>query len=68
MFKSKKETFNIPGKILRYQAQDTCPLLNPNLSFWQGSLPKVEHESKTHNGRSFQRTGPLAFERVYTAK
>ncbi|XP_060250041.1 arachidonate 5-lipoxygenase-activating protein isoform X1 [Ovis aries] len=28
---------------------------------------KVEHESKTHNGRSFQRTGPLAFERVYTA-
>lgn len=29
---------------------------------------KVEHESKTHNGRSFQRTGTLAFERVYTAK
>ncbi|OWK00657.1 ALOX5AP [Cervus elaphus hippelaphus] len=28
---------------------------------------KVEHESKTHNGRSFQRTGTLAFERVYTA-
>ncbi|XP_014646744.1 PREDICTED: arachidonate 5-lipoxygenase-activating protein isoform X2 [Ceratotherium simum simum] len=29
---------------------------------------KVEHESKTQNGRSFQRTGTLAFERVYTAK
>lgn len=29
---------------------------------------KVEHESKAHNGRSFQRTGTLAFERVYTAK
>lgn len=28
---------------------------------------KVEHESKTQNGRSFQRTGTLAFERVYTA-
>ncbi|XP_029333607.1 arachidonate 5-lipoxygenase-activating protein isoform X1 [Mus caroli] len=28
---------------------------------------KVEHESKAHNGRSFQRTGTLAFERVYTA-
>ncbi|XP_059936040.1 arachidonate 5-lipoxygenase-activating protein [Mesoplodon densirostris] len=28
---------------------------------------KVEHESKTHNGWSFQRTGTLAFERVYTA-
>lgn len=28
---------------------------------------KVEHESKTHPGRSFQRTGTLAFERVYTA-
>ncbi|XP_047611800.1 arachidonate 5-lipoxygenase-activating protein isoform X3 [Phacochoerus africanus] len=28
---------------------------------------KVEHESKTHNGRSFQRTGTPAFERVYTA-
>ncbi|XP_060231871.1 arachidonate 5-lipoxygenase-activating protein [Meriones unguiculatus] len=28
---------------------------------------KVEHESRTHNGRSFQRTGTLAFERVYTA-
>ena len=31
-------------------------------------MDKVEHESKTHNGRSFQRTGTLAFERVYTAK
>ncbi|XP_032467257.1 arachidonate 5-lipoxygenase-activating protein isoform X2 [Phocoena sinus] len=29
---------------------------------------KLEHESKTHNGWSFQRTGTLAFERVYTAK
>lgn len=29
---------------------------------------KVEHESKTNTGRSFQRTGTLAFERVYTAK
>ncbi|KAK2112671.1 hypothetical protein P7K49_012418, partial [Saguinus oedipus] len=29
---------------------------------------KVEHESRTQNGRSFQRTGTLAFERVYTAK
>nr|XP_040137560.1 arachidonate 5-lipoxygenase-activating protein isoform X1 [Ictidomys tridecemlineatus] len=29
---------------------------------------KVEHESKMQNGRSFQRTGTLAFERVYTAK
>ncbi|XP_032467256.1 arachidonate 5-lipoxygenase-activating protein isoform X1 [Phocoena sinus] len=28
---------------------------------------KLEHESKTHNGWSFQRTGTLAFERVYTA-
>ncbi|XP_063570946.1 arachidonate 5-lipoxygenase-activating protein isoform X4 [Pongo abelii] len=28
---------------------------------------KVEHESRTQNGRSFQRTGTLAFERVYTA-
>ncbi|XP_053419887.1 arachidonate 5-lipoxygenase-activating protein isoform X4 [Nycticebus coucang] len=28
---------------------------------------KVERESKTQNGRSFQRTGTLAFERVYTA-
>nr|XP_013215974.2 arachidonate 5-lipoxygenase-activating protein isoform X3 [Ictidomys tridecemlineatus] len=28
---------------------------------------KVEHESKMQNGRSFQRTGTLAFERVYTA-
>ncbi|XP_008590551.1 PREDICTED: arachidonate 5-lipoxygenase-activating protein [Galeopterus variegatus] len=28
---------------------------------------KVEHESKTHNGRSFQRMGTLARERVYTA-
>ncbi|KAK1340728.1 hypothetical protein QTO34_017119 [Cnephaeus nilssonii] len=28
---------------------------------------KVEHESRTHTGRSFQRTGTLAFERVYTA-
>ncbi|KAM5278966.1 arachidonate 5-lipoxygenase-activating protein isoform 5-T5 [Hipposideros larvatus] len=28
---------------------------------------KVEHESRTHPGRSFQRTGTLAFERVYTA-
>ncbi|XP_007666688.1 arachidonate 5-lipoxygenase-activating protein isoform X1 [Ornithorhynchus anatinus] len=28
---------------------------------------KVEHESKSQNGRSFQRTGTLAFERVYTA-
>uniref|UniRef100_A0A8C0DIJ0 Arachidonate 5-lipoxygenase-activating protein n=1 Tax=Balaenoptera musculus TaxID=9771 RepID=A0A8C0DIJ0_BALMU len=28
---------------------------------------KVEHESKTHNGWSFQRTGTLALERVYTA-
>ncbi|XP_051018804.1 arachidonate 5-lipoxygenase-activating protein isoform X2 [Acomys russatus] len=28
---------------------------------------KVEHESKTQKGRSFQRTGTLAFERVYTA-
>ena len=29
---------------------------------------KVEHESRTQAGRSFQRTGTLAFERVYTAK
>nr|XP_045011015.1 arachidonate 5-lipoxygenase-activating protein isoform X2 [Jaculus jaculus] len=28
---------------------------------------KVEHESKMQNGRSFQRTGTFAFERVYTA-
>ncbi|XP_033091937.1 arachidonate 5-lipoxygenase-activating protein isoform X2 [Trachypithecus francoisi] len=28
---------------------------------------KVEHESRTQNGRSFQRTGTFAFERVYTA-
>ncbi|XP_012978281.1 arachidonate 5-lipoxygenase-activating protein isoform X2 [Mesocricetus auratus] len=28
---------------------------------------KVELESKMQNGRSFQRTGTLAFERVYTA-
>ncbi|EPQ14580.1 hypothetical protein D623_10026459 [Myotis brandtii] len=28
---------------------------------------KVEHESRTNTGRSFQRTGTLAFERVYTA-
>ncbi|XP_044524898.1 arachidonate 5-lipoxygenase-activating protein [Gracilinanus agilis] len=28
---------------------------------------KVEHESRSQNGRSFQRTGTFAFERVYTA-
>lgn len=47
-----------------------CPIMNQILIFPLAAFfaHKVEHESKTQNGRSFQRTGTLAFERVYTAK
>ncbi|XP_039719264.1 arachidonate 5-lipoxygenase-activating protein-like [Pteropus medius] len=40
---------------------------NANLSPPGFFAHKVEHESRTQSGRSFQRTGTLAFERVYTA-
>lgn len=42
MFRSRgrKETFNIPGKILGLlPGSRDVPIINPNLSFWQGSLP-----------------------------
>lgn len=43
--------------------------LNANLSRPAAFFAhKVEYESRMHPGRSFQRTGTLAFERVYTAK